>query len=91
VAVVTVVEPRIRNLMALFFAQCEPVAADAQARWAAAGELDQFTVLQLRAWAVDRAIDGHRSVSDQAPAREVQDWRMLTQWLVDHHQLDRDG
>ncbi|HEY1157949.1 MAG TPA: hypothetical protein VGE95_16880 [Arthrobacter sp.] len=85
----TVIDSRIRNMVALFFAQCEPVVADARTRWATAGELDQFTALQLRAWAVERALDGHRSVSDQSQAREVQDWRILNQWLTGHH-LDRD-
>jgi hypothetical protein len=90
VAVVTVTDSRIRNLVALFLAQCEPVMADAQARWTSAGELDRFTVLQLRAWAADRALAAHRSASDQAAVREVQDWRILNQWLVDHDHLDHD-
>jgi len=87
---VTIIDSRARDLVEMFFAQCEPVAADARARWAAANELDRVTVLQLRAWAVDRAIGASPTASDKSPPQEVQEWRMLTQWLVDHRHLDHD-
>ncbi|MFI6658944.1 hypothetical protein ACIBL8_25835 [Streptomyces sp. NPDC050523] len=84
----TTMDSQARDLVQMFFAQCEPIVADARAQWRTTGELDRITVSQLRLWAVDRAVYGAHAPYGAGRSREVQEWQILDRWLADNDHRD---
>ncbi|MFJ4480253.1 hypothetical protein [Streptomyces xanthochromogenes] len=60
-----------------------PASDQARARWIEAGELDQITVIELRMWDINRALDALTGTSGvtAAGAAALRERDMLTEWL----------